>query len=63
MRIINTQKKLCNRVFANQADFPLFYDAFKNNFRQLNKLLKIKTHFLAKDGACPTPGKSIFGAF
>lgn len=59
MRIINTQKKLCNRVFTNQADLALFYDAFKNNFQQFSKFLKIKTHFLAKDGAFPTPGESI----
>lgn len=61
MRIINTQKKLCNRVFTNQADLPLLYDAFKNNFQQFNKLLKIKTNFLTKNGAFSVPGKSIFG--
>lgn len=63
MRIINTQKKLCNRVFTNQADLALFYDAFKNNFQQFSKFLKIKTHFLAKDGAFPTPGESIRRVF
>ena len=63
MRIINTQKKLCNRVFTNQANLPLFYDAFKNNFQQFNKFLKIKTHFLAKDGPFPTPGESIRRVF
>lgn len=63
MRIINTQKKLCNRALANQADLPLFYDAFKNNFQQLNKPLKIKTHSLAKDGTFSIPGKGMFRVF
>lgn len=63
MRIINTQKKWCNRALANQADLPLFYDAFKNNFQQLNKPLKIKTQSLAKDGTFSIPGKGIFGVF
>lgn len=33
MRIIKTQKKLCNRVFTKQADLPFVYYAFKNNFQ------------------------------
>jgi len=57
MRIINTQKKLCNRVFADQADLPLLYDAFKNNFQLFNKLLKMKTHLSSKNGAFPAPGR------